>query len=107
MTSTSTAIATPSTNVYTTGAFWEHLWRTAGIQFVAFFVVTYLIYGYQPGVGASPAALQAFYDGGRTRILIATAFSGLNLLNLLWFAAALRTTLIDAGVSKVGMVVPS
>src|SRR5437660_5587470 len=25
------------------------------------------------------------------------AFSGLNLLNLLWFAAALRTTLADAG----------
>ena len=42
-------------------------------------------------------ALVAFYNGDRTRILIAAAFSGLNLLNLLWFAAALRTTLADAG----------
>jgi hypothetical protein len=31
------------------------------------------------------------------RILIAVVFSGLNVLNLMWFAAALRTTLADAG----------
>src|SRR4029079_203698 len=36
-------------------------------------------------------------NGDRVRILIAAMFSGLNLLNLLWFAAALRTTLEDAG----------
>jgi hypothetical protein len=39
----------------------------------------------------------AFYDGGRTRILLAAIFSGLAVLNLMWFAAALRTTLADAG----------
>jgi len=54
-------------------------------------------YGFQPQVGASTDVLAAFYTGGRTRILIAAVFSGLNLLNLLWFAAALRTTLADAG----------
>jgi hypothetical protein len=79
------------------GAFWEHLWRTAGIQYVVFFVITSVIYGYQPQVGASAGALDAFYNGDRTRILIAAFFSGLNLLNLLWFAAALRSTLADAG----------
>jgi hypothetical protein len=31
------------------------------------------------------------------RILIAVVFAGLNVLNLMWFAAALRTTLADAG----------
>ena len=77
--------------------FWERLWRTSGIQFVGLFIITYLIYGSQPGVGASADALVAFYDGNRTRILIAAFFSGLNLLNLLWFTAALRTTLADAG----------
>jgi hypothetical protein len=97
MTSASTAAATPSTSVYTTRAFWEHLWRTAGLQFVVFFIVISVIFGYQPQVGASPDALVAFYGGNRTRILIAAALSGLNLLNLLWFAAALRTTLADAG----------
>src|SRR5207248_4472447 len=42
-------------------------------------------------------ALVAFYDGERTRILIAAVFSGLAILNLMWFAAALRTILADAG----------
>src|SRR6266436_2609579 len=59
--------------------------------------ITWVIYGYQPGVGASADALDRFYNGDRVRILIAAFFSGLNLLNLLWFAAALRTTLADAG----------
>ena len=31
------------------------------------------------------------------RPLIAAVFAGLNVLNLMWFAAALRTTLADAG----------
>ena len=66
-------------------------------QFVVFFVIAYVIYGHQPEVGASADALVGFYDGDRTRILIAAVFSGLNVLNLMWFAAALRTTLADAG----------
>jgi hypothetical protein len=77
--------------------FWERLWRTAGIQSVGLFVIAYFVYGYQPHVGASADALVAFYDGGRTRILIAVVLSGLAVLNLLWFAAALRATLADAG----------
>ena len=81
----------------TTPAFWERLWRGSGVQFVVFFVIAYLIYGYQPPLGASADALLAFYGGHRTRILIATVVSGFAILNLLWFAAALRTTLADAG----------
>src|ERR1700674_1996116 len=77
--------------------FWDRLWRTAGIQFVVIFIIAYVIYGYQPQVGASPDALVAFYTGDRTRTLIAAVFSGLNVLNLMWFAAALRTTLADSG----------
>ena len=95
--SASTAPMTAPTSVYNAPAFWERLWRSAGIQFVVFFVVTCAIYGELPGVGASAATLEAFYGGDRTRILIATALSGLNVLNLLWFAAAVRTTLADAG----------
>jgi len=93
---TSTPAISSSTSGYNT-AFWDHLWRTAGLQFVAFFIVTSALYGYQPAVGAPADALTAFYGGERVRILIAAIFSGLNLLNLLWFAAALRTTLSEAG----------
>ena len=95
--SASTTTMTSSTSVYTTPAFWERLWRTGGIQSIFCFVIAYLVYGHQPQVGASPDALAAFYDGERTRILIAAVFSGLGVLNLMWFAAALRTTLADAG----------
>src|ERR1700737_2801090 len=97
ITSISTTATASSTGVRYGSAFWEHLWRTAGIQYVVFFIITSVIYGYQPQVGASASALDAFYNGDRTRILIAAFFSGLNLLNLLWFAAALRTALADAG----------
>jgi hypothetical protein len=84
-------------NPYTTSVFWEWLWRTAGIQFVGFCVIAYVIYGYPPQVGASPDALIAFYGGNQMRILIASFFMGLNTLNLMWFAAALRAALADAG----------
>jgi hypothetical protein len=92
----STTAVTSSTGV-NTPAFWERLWRTSGIHFVVFFVIAYAIYGDQPPVGASTDSLVAFYDGHRARILIASAVSGMAVLNLLWFAAALRTTLADAG----------
>ena len=76
---------------------WERLWRSAGIQFVVLFVVAWVIYGDQPKVGASADTLVSFYDGDRTRILIATVIFGLAVLNLLWFAAALSSALRDAG----------
>ena len=95
--SASTAAMASSTSAYATPAFWERLWRAAGVQSLGLFVIGYVIYGYQPRVGASADVLAAFYDGDRTRILIAAVFFGLSILNLLWFAAALRTTLADAG----------
>jgi len=89
--------STSSASVYTTPAFWERLWRTAGIQSVFCFIVAYIVYGHQPQVRASADTLAAFYDGDRMRILIAVVFYGLAVLNLMWFAGALRTTLADAG----------
>jgi hypothetical protein len=94
---TSTTAMTSSTSTYSTPAFWERLWRAGGIQSMLCFIAAYLIYGHQPQAGASADALVAFYDGERTRILIAAVFYGLAILNLMWFAAALRTTLADAG----------
>src|SRR5262245_15925621 len=76
---------------------WERLWRTAGIQFVVLYILAFLIYGDQPKVGASTDSLVSFYDGDRTRILIAAVIAGLAILNLLWFGAALTSALRDAG----------
>jgi len=84
-------------NPYTKPAFWERLWRTGGIQSLFFFVVAYVVYGHQPEVGASPDTVVAFYVGERIRILVTAVACGFAVLNLMWFAAALRTTLADAG----------
>lgn len=86
----------PSTSTYTSPRFWERLWRTAGIQSLLCFIIAYIVYGHQPPVGASADALAGFYDGNRMRILIAAVFYGLALLNMMWFAAAIKTTLADA-----------
>src|SRR5438270_752823 len=74
--SASTTVTPSSTSAYTTPAFWERLWRMSGINFVVFLIIAYVIYGYQPQVGAPADALVAFYDGHRTRILIAAVFAG-------------------------------
>jgi hypothetical protein len=95
--STTTAAIASSASVNNARVFWERLWRSSGIQFVVFSIIVYVIYGHQPQVGAPADALAAFYGGNRTRILVATTLASLNLLNLLWFVAALRTTLADTG----------
>lgn len=95
--SASATATTASTSRYTTRAFWERLWRMSGINFVALFILAYVIYPSQPQVGAPADALVAFYSGDRTRILIAAVIAAQNVLNLMWFAAAIRATLADAG----------
>jgi hypothetical protein len=95
--STSTTAMASSPGATAQRAMWDRQWRTAGIQFVVFFIITAFIYGDVPRAGASGDALAAFYGAHRTRILIASTLSGLNLLNLLWFAASLRNTLVEAG----------
>jgi len=86
-------------------SFWDRLWRSAGIQFVIFLIIAYFIYGDQPKVGSSPDTLAAFYDGNRMKILIAAFIFGMAVLNLLWFAAAIRSALRDAGQDGWGAAV--
>ncbi len=94
--SASTTATSSSTGKYGR-AFWERLWRGSGNNFVIFAIIAYVLYGNQPPVGASADAIIAFYAGHHTRILIAAVVSGLAILNVMWFAAALRVTLADAG----------
>jgi hypothetical protein len=75
---------------------WERIWRGGGIAFAVLFIISYFIYDDQPEVGASADSLVSFYDGDRGRILTAMVIFGVGLLSLLWFAAAIATTLRDA-----------
>jgi hypothetical protein len=76
---------------------WERNWLGSGIFFVVAFIIGWVIYGGQPKVGSSAEELVSFYDGDRTRILIGATLLALNVLNLMWFAAALSSVLRDAG----------
>jgi hypothetical protein len=73
---------TAATSKYANSGFWERLWRMSGINFVLFAIIAAVIYGSQ---------------ADRTWVLIAAVIAGMAILNLLWFAAAIRTTLADAG----------
>jgi hypothetical protein len=95
--SASATVTASSSSGYNNAAFWERLWRQNATTVVVFFIVAYVLYGTQPNVGAPADTVTAFYLGSRTRILLALLFAAGNVLNLLWFAAALRTTLADAG----------
>lgn len=105
MTTASNAVAAPREGMGAKPVFYEFLWRSAGIQSVGLFIVAYIIYGYQPQIGATAETITAFYNGNRTRILISAALEGLAVLNLLWFAAALRTILSNAGEDGWGAAV--
>jgi len=95
--STSTADMRPSAGLGSSPQFWEFLWRSAGLQSAGLFILAYFVYGAQPHVGASPEVLAAFYQGERARTLIAAVIAGFAVLNLMWFAAALRATLAEVG----------
>jgi hypothetical protein len=62
---------------YNASVFWERLWRMSGINFLVFLIVAYFIHGPYPRIAAIVA--------------------GMAVLNLLWFAAALKATLSEAG----------
>lgn len=87
MNTSTTVNKSAATNSSTTVLF-ERLWRSGGIQFVFFFVIAYAISG-----------------GDGMRIAIATFLFGYAILNLLWFAAALRSMLHEAGQGGWGAAV--
>src|SRR5262245_12088157 len=83
MTSISTAAPASAAAAPKYGAaFFEHLWRGAGVQAVAFAIVGLVVYNFQP--------------------LVAAPIFGLAILNLTWFMAAIRTTLADHGLDGWG-----
>lgn len=78
------------------GVTFDRVFRSSGVLFAVLFVVGYLIRGAQPEIGASADSLASSYVDDRGRVLVGTFLLGFNLLNLLWFAAALSRDLRDA-----------
>lgn len=100
MTATTAAMAA-STEKYGR-LFFEHLWRGAGIQAVAFIVIGALVAGFGPGIGASSETVTGFYAANGVRILIATPILALGFLNLVWFTQSIRVALAEVGLDGWG-----
>src|SRR6266699_779421 len=109
MSASTTAMAS-STSVYTTRGFWERLWRLSGINFVVFAIIAYVIYGYQPQVGASADALTAALrttladagqDGWGAAATASSAAVGGLFLVLLTVSAALAYSIAGSGNQTV------
>src|SRR5678816_55219 len=81
---------------------WGRNWRGAGVVFVVFTIVAFFVYRDQPKRGASPGDFLSFFNGDRTRILIATVIFCFAFLELLWFGAAISSVLRDAGLAGWG-----
>jgi hypothetical protein len=84
---------------------WERNWLGAGVVFAVLIIVASVVYGSQPKLGASADELVSFYDGDRTRILIATVIFCFAFLELIWFGVALSSVLRDAGMGGWGAAV--
>jgi succinate dehydrogenase/fumarate reductase cytochrome b subunit len=76
---------------------WERYGRATGIVFVVLFIVSYLIYGSPPKIGASTSDITSFYDGDRGKILTAMVIFGVAIVFLFWFVAAIASALRDVG----------
>jgi len=76
---------------------WERNWRGAGVAFAVLIIIASVIYGSAPKAGAGADQLVSFFNGDRTRILIAAVIFCFAFLELLWFGAALSSVLREAG----------
>jgi hypothetical protein len=101
MTATTAAAAATATPKYGR-AFFEGLWRSAGIQGVGFLVIGAIVAGFGPGIDASADTIASFYTANMTRLLIATPILGLGVLNLVWFMQSIRVALAAAGLDGWG-----
>jgi hypothetical protein len=102
MTATTAAVTTASTTSKYGRAFFEHLWRSSGIQGVAFLVVGAILAGIGPEIGTSSDSVAAFYTANSTRLLIATPILALGVLNVVWWTQAIRVALAEVGLDGWG-----
>src|SRR5436309_13585879 len=75
---------------------WERWARATGIVFVVLVVVSLIFYGNVPKIDESDK-IASFYTDHRGRILAATVIFSLALVLLIWFVAAIASTLREAG----------
>jgi hypothetical protein len=106
--------AVQSASSVNTPAFWERLWHTSGIQFAVLLVITCILYGSQPGLGAPSLALVTFSGNNAVTLglhdfawalVVLSSFPRAMLIMAgtfgLWRAGLISNALFGAGVTAV------
>ena len=80
---------------------WDKLAAAGGIVGVVLFIVGIAIMGSPPAVDEDAQTVAEFFSDNRDQVLWGVFIQGLGVLALLWFVAALATTMREAGEARL------
>jgi hypothetical protein len=84
---------------------WERWARGAGIGFVVFVVLAFVVGGDTPTVGDPVEDVVSYYDGDRGKVLVASALFAIGLGFWIWFAGTLANNLRERGEGRVAATI--
>jgi hypothetical protein len=84
---------------------WERWARGAGIGFVVFVVLAFVVGGDTPTVGDPVENVVSYYDGDRGRVLVSSALFAIGLGFWIWFAGTLANNLRERGEGRVAATI--
>ena len=84
---------------------WERWARAAGIGFVVFAILAFVVGGETPSVGDPVEDVVSYYDGDRGQVLVSSFLFALALGFWIWFAGALANTLRERGEGRVAATI--
>jgi hypothetical protein len=84
---------------------WERWARAAGIGFVVFVVLAFVVGGETPSVGDPVEDVVSYYDGDRGQVLVSSALFALALGFWIWFAGTLANNLREHGEGRVAATI--
>jgi len=84
---------------------WERWARAAGIAFVIFAVLAFVVGGETPAVGDTVEDVASYYDGDRGKVLVSSALFAIGLGFWIWFAGMLANNLREHGEGRVAATI--
>ena len=84
---------------------WERWARAAGIAFVVFAILAFIVGGETPKVGDPVEDVVSYYDGDRGQVLVASFLFAIALGLWIWFAGTLANNLRERGEGRVAATI--
>jgi hypothetical protein len=84
---------------------WERWARGAGIGFVVFAVLAFVVGGETPTVGDPVEDVISYYDGDRGKVLVSSALFAIGLGFWIWFAGMLANNFRERGEGRVAATI--